>query len=390
LGYWLLQNPAAARSRADQAANRVGQAVETLEREYFPPEPTATPNVENEITECEDAYRLGDTERAIEVCQMAILGQPNNVVLHYRLAHMLVTTSNLGTDQERLDRAMEIAEYTINAAPESYLGWAIRGMVLDWSGENEKALASLQRAQELDENAILTQAHLANVYRNLGDTELALATIENAVDTLERQGGTNEIVAQVYRNYGRVLWLYQEYTNALDAFQRAWQAMPNQGYIAIDLATTYNILEEPEEALQVLQEALDRNPNDILLLYEMGYYYRYQLGDPTQAMVMFSNCLRSDSNYIPCLSEMGQIQYLANSNYELALENLRQAVELGSEDPYDWYLTGRSYYQLNDCASALPYLRQGLTYLREQGGDLQVEENDFNVAFQACGAEPPL
>jgi hypothetical protein len=111
---------------------------DTVQTQVAPmPTPTATPDLLSAQTGCANASQQGQTEVAIEECKVLAEGHPNDVNLYYRLTYMLVTTSSFGRDTARLDEALAYAEKTINADPEKPQGWAIRAMVLDWSGDPE-------------------------------------------------------------------------------------------------------------------------------------------------------------------------------------------------------------------------------------------------------------
>lgn len=396
LAYFMMRDPKLFRDGAEDVAAAVQDQVDQARQDMFPVEPTATPDVRGDRAECDSAYLVGNMERVIETCRRALVGNPNNVELHYRLAYTLVITSSSGKNTARINEALEVANLTIAANPESPLGYAVRGMALDWAGEHNRALGSIERALELDPNSIIAKAHLANIYRNLGQPELAQATIEEALAEVIANGESvdRETRAQVYRNYGRILFtILSEPEAAFEAYREARKAMPNHTYITIELADVYYILGQQSGDLsfintgvELLEETLDIVPRDVTLLETLGGYYLY-LGEGVFGTEMYTRCVEVSPDYLPCLSELGTLQYHAE-NYALTIQNLGRATELGSTDPYNWYLLGRAYTRLSQCNLAQAPLQEGYRLRQETEVDT-VGLDNFIDAFRQCGLTEP-
>lgn len=382
-GYWLVRHPEEARTRAEDTIATVSSEFNLRRQEYFPPEPTPTPDVRTETIECENAYIRGDMEDAIIACRQAIKGRPNDVDLHYRLAHTLIITSDLGENTERLEEAVEVAERAINADPENYLGWAIEAMALDWSQEWGKALGYAERALELAPDSVLSQAITANIYRNVGQFERAQATINEAVSSLEQLPNPDpEIVAQVYRNYARMMVAQGDFESAIQPYNIAYDAMPTHTYIAVELASLVHFpLNQFTQAASVLERVRDNTPRDPASLYWLSIVY-LQSGETDSAAEVLTVCIDANPNYIPCRSSFGRLQY-HRQNYNQAIDILEPATALGSTDPYDWFLLGRAYYRTQRCSEAAEPLRQGYL-LRQEIDTTDVTLEDFVQAGQDC------
>jgi tetratricopeptide (TPR) repeat protein len=386
-GYWIVRNPDEARVNADNFQKNVQTSIEQNRQEFFPSEPTPTPDVQDDLIEGDRAYRVGDLEQAIQAYKIAIKGNPNDVLLHYRLAHTLVITSNFGRDSIRIQEALEVSELAINAAPESPLGWSVRAMALDWSGEYELALASIQRALELDPNSLIAKAHLINIYRNTGNPDLALTTAKAAIEEANARNASSDVIAQIYRNYARLLLVgYQDRENAIEAYEFAYQSMPNQTYIAIELANSYDTVGESSKAITLLEEVNETNPRDLQILSTLGRLYT-NTGD-NRYMNVYTRCVSINPTYAPCASPLGQL-YFWSKDYANAISNLKNAVDNGSTDPYDYYLLARSYWNLNQCAEAAPYFNRGYQIIVENGDTDQVSISNFVDAMNICGLPIP-
>ncbi len=387
-GYWLVQNPDEAKDRVSSAANQANDEFNERRSTLVPDKPTATPDVRPETADCENAYLLGDYEAAIESCTIAIRGRPNDVELHFRLAHTLIITSDLGNDQERLAQAVDISQKAINANPESPLGWSILAMALDWSGEQNKALAAAERSQEINADFTFNKAVLANIYRNLNLFERAQISIESAIQDIDERGVSDPfVIAQVYRNYGRIFVSQGDYEGAIDPYIIASQSMPDHTYISIELAANvYYPLKQYTNAIALLDDVRTSNPRDASVLYWLSVSYA-QRGETDEEIQLLTICVDAHPNYVPCLSTLGQLQFWNSPpNYILAIDNLEKATSNGSEDPYDWYLLARSYYNIQSCEQAIGPLRQGYQLMQDTTS-AQVGTDNFINAGRDCGIE---
>lgn len=383
LVYWLVQNPDEARTQAQNTYDTVSSQVSNTRRDFFPAAPTPTPDIRADLAECENAYLLGDFEEAIAACKIAITGRPNDVDLHYRLAHMMVITSDSGKNVERIEEAVDIADKAINAAPEDPRGYIIKAMALDWMREHNLALGPAERALEIDPDSILAKAVIANIYRNLEDYERAAATVNEAIEQLEQLPDPDkELVAQVYRNYGRYLVVFSEWEQAIEPYEMAYEAMPTHSYIAIELASlVYMSLDLYTQAIAVLERVRTNSPRDASVLYWLAILYSRQ-GESDSELEVLSVCVDANADYLPCLSTLGQ-RLFWEQNYEQSLDLLERSTELGSTDPYDWFLLARLYYRNQRCDLAAEPLREGYK-IRQEDDSLLVGLDDFIRAGRDC------
>src|SRR5690606_30982322 len=146
------------------------------------PTPTVTPDLLAAQTACRAAQQQGNLREAIEQCMILANGSPNDVQVHYELAHLLVITSDRGTNRSQLQRAVVEAEKTINANPELPHGWAIKAMALSWLGDTQGALAAGLQARALDESFAPAYAFLGKVYQDLGQYDLAETYLDQALE----------------------------------------------------------------------------------------------------------------------------------------------------------------------------------------------------------------
>ncbi len=325
---------------ATQAAN-AANSLATIQA----PTPTATDSPVNYLIVANAAYQRGAMDEAIRNYALAAEGMPNDPAVYFRLTHLLITS-------ERGDEALAWAEKAINADPFSPLGWAIRGMALEWDGQYARAIASLLRALDLDPNNATALSFLAEAYTDLGlparaEESIARALVINPTDF------------NVQRNHGYVLFWSGDFDGARDAFERALQLEPTQAYIAEALADVYFRQGDNEAGIELLRQIVERNPHNSRAQAALAKALFRNLGEVEQARAVVERCVALMPDSVPCLSYLGALQVYAGE-YNLCARTYERAAQSGSRDPYDYYYAGYCYTSIGDCARAVPYLREGM------------------------------
>ena len=352
--------------------------AETVRTQVAPvPTPTPTPDLVMVQASCLNAYRQGALDEAIEQCKVLADANPNDVELYYLVAHTLIITSNFGQDTDRLAEALEYAEKTITANPLAPDGWAIRARALDWLQDYGRALASALHAKALDETYAPTYAFLGEIYQDLGKYDVAKTYLDQALE-LDVKGIA---LADTFRNLGLLYSNQGQWEESIQPYTAALQNGPNQSYIAVELANNYIALGQYERAIEVLVNTLERNPRDTSVLFALANAHT-RSGNFDRAYEYYRRCLDVDQENIPCLSYLGGLQW-SDGDFVTAAINLEHAIELGSEDPDDYYQLGHSHASLGRCDLAVPFLRQGYQLVLEQN-DVQRQAKFVN-ALQSCG-----
>jgi tetratricopeptide (TPR) repeat protein len=260
--------------------------------------------------------------------------------------------------QGDLEEALAAAERTITADPFASDAWAIRAMVLDWNERYGEAVASALRAIELSDQNARAYAFLAEAYKDMGYGDLAEQTIEKALEI-------NPDSFEALRIKGWIAWeLAFDTETAQQYFAQAYDLAPNLPYLAIDLAQVQYSTQNTEEAIGILREVIDRNPQNSRALFELGRIYYTGLGDPNQALDYLVRCIEVNPESLVCQGLLGRVQ-MALDNYTAAAEALEQAIVLGTTNPRHYLWAGRTQIALGNCVTAVPLLEKSIEYAQE-------------------------
>lgn len=337
--------------------------------------PTALPTQDpgQRIASAQDAWARGAIDEAVEIYGGLLDAVPNDVSIYYRYTLGLAMSG-------KLPQAINAAERTVTANPYSPDAWAIRAMVLNWSGRAGEGIASALQASALavdDEiqSEARAQAFLAEAYFDAGQYDRALSTVERALTI-------NPDSFEAHRIRSRIMQEYRfDFQTALEDSQTAYDLAPNLPYLAIDLAVLYLREGDSDAALATLREVVDLNPQNTRALWWMGTIYLNTVGDPNQASDYLSRCVQIAPDNINCHYTLGRVQ-IRLEQYTLASESFEATIRLGTTEARHYWWAARAQVLTVGCPAAISYLQTGYLIAKE-GSDTQLI-SDFEDSMRGC------
>lgn len=158
---------------------------------------------------------------------------------------------------------------------------------------------------EKDSTFMTVQFYAAAAASLAKDSRLAIAALERAKNTPYRQ----------YDVYQYLCYEYGEARTAQDSvmlektFEEGMLVFPDSAFFLNNLINTYIYSNRNEKALEMLNVAIQKNPNDANLYNVMGRVYETGLKDYANAEKNFQIALEKDPNLTDALSNIGRIYY---------------------------------------------------------------------------------
>lgn len=188
-------------------------------------------------------------------------------------------------------RIVALYSSAFNAAAEAYQ-----------SGDYEGAIGYFDMVKLVFPNDTAAWQYSGYAAQQLDDNELALKNFNYLADN-------NMADVNVHRN---IIYMYRAVVNdttaALEAAERARVQYPEDHDLKQDEITLLIMTKQIEEAKEKLNAAIEKDPDNYILYYEMGYIY-----DATEqydeAIAWYERCLEKNPEYFEALYNLGVNKY---------------------------------------------------------------------------------
>lgn len=260
--------------------------------------------------------RLGQLQDAEKSFAEAIRLQPQQPSFRMGLAEVYLR-------QSRLDAAAK--EYTslINLDPTSFDAHYNLGLVFLRQRRCRQAIAQLEHADELSSSLPEVAVNLVDAYSCIGNVAAATKTAEHA----RRQWGDSP---KVLYSLGLALFRNGSYESANEVLARAWELLPSETEIGLQLVRCQLALRSFREALTSLLSIRTKTPPTDETELLLGFSY-LGLGDGDSAVQAFRQAVKLNPRSAPAQLALGR-QLFQKADLEDSISHLREAHRLAPDD----------------------------------------------------------
>ena len=225
-------------------------------------------------------FQRGYLDAATDAFKQVIASKPDDAEAHYNLGTLYLQRKDLSTARDELVKAVELK-------PSHAQAWNNLGMIAAQEGRTEEAVQDFQRCLAATPDYATGLLNLGNLYRRekqFSDAEQLLNRareiepdnpevnyslamlyaqqnqIQNAERGFERALKLRSDYPDALNNYGVLLVRERRYAEAEDKFHTCIQSNPNFDQAYVNLARLYALLNEKDEAREVLQTLLRLQP----------------------------------------------------------------------------------------------------------------------------------
>jgi serine/threonine-protein kinase len=292
---------------------------------------------------------------------------------------VLAATAEMLDVQLKPDEKRELTAggTTVPAAYDLYV--QARGALGAYQGERDpqKAAELFQQAIALDPTFALAHAGLSNAYLELFFWKKDPSLVEQAIASAQRAGELNDRLAEVHATLGGIHRATGKYEDAVREYEGALELDPRNGSALTGLAGTFDALGRTANAEATYKRAIELRPGYWLTYNRLGNFYAshgryedaekqlkevvaltpesvwgytnlgvlyYTLGRHTQAREMFERALSIRPTYI-LYSNLGTLAF-TQRNWAEAVAKFEQARALDDRDYVLWGNLGIAYHWL--------------------------------------------
>ncbi|MCC8154456.1 MAG: tetratricopeptide repeat protein [Tannerellaceae bacterium] len=157
-------------------------------------------------------------------------------------------------------------------------------------------------AAQRDSNYLTVQYYAAIASTQLNEPQTAIATLERAIKTDYK---VNELYQYLFEEYR----MQEDTTNMVRVLKEAMTKVSEESFFMLNLINIQIYSGQNEEAIQYLNEAVQKDPNNPQLYDVIGRVYESGLQDFDKAEEYYKKALALDPDYNDSLSNLGRVYY---------------------------------------------------------------------------------
>ena len=212
--------------------------------------------------------------------------------------------------QEALDKnnyaaAVDYAQRATRSAPQNPDFWFLLGYAARLAGRYQISLDAYQKGLQERPSSIQGLSGLAQTYARMGKSDEAEATVQKVLAANPRSADDLRLAGE--------LFLFKDPKQSLGYFSRA-EAVKPDARTELLVARAYQRLGQQDQAMQWLEKARNRAPNNPDVLRAVAAYLR-EAGQYDQAISILKSIPRKDAN---SLAELGYTYQVAGKKKEAA------------------------------------------------------------------------
>jgi tetratricopeptide (TPR) repeat protein len=268
--------------------------------------------------------------------------------------------------------------------PKGVYSHYLKGMLFLENEDYKKALSELRQVKSSDQDSIYLRLKIASILVRLDKLSEAEKELQEAKKIEPDNFDVSLALIFIYSYDHKDQDLEREYEVFL---KKASQFKPEDNKIANYLAQFYFYKKRYQEAIDVYNQIVARNPKDVESLFWIGYIYD-ETGKPQDAVNIWQKTLVIDPNYAPSLNSLGYVYAQDGVKLDEAQRMVQKALAIEPEngaylDSLGWiYFKKKDYLKAKFCLEkAVLYAKDPLIY--EHLGDTFISLNDTNKALGA-------
>ena len=234
-----------------------------------------------------------------------------------------------------------------------------------------------ERVAERDSNFMTVQFYAAVAATQLNDKNLAIAALERAKTTDFR---LNDVYQYLCYEYEQA----KDSVNLEKTLKEGMEKFPEESYYLLSLINNYIYSNRNAEALEYLNTAISKDPNNAQLYDVMGRVYETGMKDYAKAEEYFKKALDMDGDNADILSNLGRVYYNQAVQQQTAANEITDQAKYQEElaKAKDLFTKAMPYFekahQINPEARDVMTALRGIYYNLNMGDKFEAIEAEMN------------
>ncbi len=271
--------------------------------------------------------------------------------------------------------------------PKHPLSYATRGLTLGYNYiykfDNEKAgedygLNDLDKAIDLDSfksNKALYYQLKSRIFLEMNKVEDAIEVIDKAITLAPKK-------IELYHSKSATLMYFNQYDELLTFLDKMLKSFPKmEKDIKMKKASVYKHLGNVDAGFKIIDELLEKNPEDYNILNYKAYWYQYA-NKKEEALQIIEELIEHEPNNSVYYDSYGEI-LMYFEEYEKAAEQFQKAIKMSN---FGWFIymtyikLGICYKELENYELAIENLKRGKEYTDKCFCDFETKRKWLTIA----------
>ena len=281
---------------------------------------------------------------ALTAYNKAIALEPSN-------AKALNNKGKVFYQQRKFAKAIEAHQGAIEVEANNADAWSGKGLAQMNLQQYPEALESFERAQNIAPDNPNFWIQKGIVLKALQRPAEANTFYQEALAVYDEVISKNKNNPALWSDRGFVLLQLNRPQEAFASYDRALMLNKNFYEALIGKANTYSLVKDYQQALSMLDRAVEIRPQDYQVWYNRGNLLLQALNNPTEAVTSFQQATKLNPSFHPAWLGQG-LSLNALEQYEDAKVAFNTAKELNPQDPFVWFNLGIALEELGELKAA--------------------------------------
>ncbi|MCD6118042.1 tetratricopeptide repeat protein [bacterium] len=298
-----------------------------------------------------------------------------------------VTSAKVYMQQENYDKAIEQAQQAIKTMPNDQEAYYVLGLAYGKKEQFKEMNEAFTKCLEISPMHKADIDHDRKVYWikvfNTGVNQIKQDKIKDAIASFELARELLPDRVDSYKNLAYCYSLLKEYDKSLEIYNGGLKVAPEDLELKKFIGHIYYSKKEYDKAIKVLTEVVDKaDPNSQTYkdaLFDIAYSYDLK-GEPENAIKMYQNALKIAPEDLDLIFNMARIYYL-QEKYDDAITYFKKLLANNPDDFAANLSVGTAYLQKENYEDAITYLKKATELKPDNVNAL----NNLGVAYVRAG-----
>lgn len=309
--------------------------------------------VKNEPNSTEALVLLAQANEASGMVDLALSNYQKALETSPGSQDAVINVVRLQIAREEFDSARQLLDSYVERNPDNLTVGQLRIMFYAEQNQWEEALAAVEKLAESVQSPAIGLYLKGRVLYEKGDHNGAIENYKEALKIAPELIETSFALAETYRASGA-------WQMALEVCERAIEKSPNNAVLLILKAEIYEGLAEYEKAAEVYEAVLSMGENKHIAANNLATLFVDQLLSEKNLRRALDLTADFDSTDVPSFWDTRGWVLYHNKNYAGALPLLQRAINSSDPPGIFHYHLGMTYYRINDMNSAKKELELAL------------------------------